>query len=175
MEDDEQTVNTTPLKRQHTENEKSMLRNKLEMMYQLQDKRKLLLEERKKLQGDTNPLKSQLHEELKEGPKRVQWEHCLVERVYKKQQRRPTLGMTYEAILKVLGPSGVEEVKAEVEKLKKEHAETQSVIPSVFIVPTGELRKTRKDKKETSSKPTTSRIKTKVASKKKFLRRGVTK
>jgi regulator of replication initiation timing len=88
-------------KKEPTEREKKMLREKLETIAELQKKRNELLEKKQQIKKETQPLKRKLHDEMIEGPKRLQYEQCLVERVSKKQQRRPTLTMTYEAIKRV--------------------------------------------------------------------------
>lgn len=159
---------TQSIKPLPTEEEKTMLRSKLAELAKLEQQKREIAEKKKQIKQETVPLKSKLHVQLKQGPKRVQWEQCLVERVYKKQQRRPTLQMTYEAIRNVLGEQGVAEVKAAVELLKKEHLTSQAV-SSIYIIPTGTLRKVRKDKKSPTAKQ--SRTSSSTTIKKKFMKR----
>jgi hypothetical protein len=133
-----------------SEEQKALLRRKIEKIAELEREKLIIEEERKHLLKAAAPLKQSLQNDLVDGPKRVQWETCLVERVSKKQQRRPTLEMTYRAIKKVLGDTGVKEIKDEVKRLKQE-TKQKKVKTTVIIVPTGDLRKPRKDKKTTST------------------------
>jgi hypothetical protein len=131
--------------------EKAQLKQKLAAIRNLQSQYEKLKTDKQKIDTEIEPIKGYLEKTLVDTQlRKLEWEEFQVERVSKKQQRRPTLKMTYDAIQKILGPNKLEQVKIAVKELREKRKKTAAKKASLVIVKVGFRRKPRKDKMEES-------------------------
>jgi hypothetical protein len=129
------------------------IRKKLTSIKNLEEEyEKLKVKKQNINSNDIEPLKGYLYKYLENENKSnkslkvLEWNKFQVKKVAKKQQRAPTLKMTYDAIEKILGEKELKEVKAEIKKIREERKRKAVKTSSIVMVRIGEKRKTRKDK-----------------------------
>lgn len=148
-----------------------VLRQNLKAIKALKTNYDRLKTEKQKIDIEIKPYKVNLGKALvNSNLKKLEWNEFQVEKVEKKQQRRPSLKMAYKAIENTLGKDVVEIIKSDMTQLREKRKRDAKKVETLMIVKIGDLRKPRKDKLPTDQLKKNKKTTT-VTKKRKFLKR----